>query len=511
MLVTRGLISRLVSAQLGRPLGVDDLDIDVAYPLPIDDESLSNLPKNQYEAPEIGEEPHASTISGFIALTKLSKIAGRVAQLLYRPSNGRSVSDPSWSASQQHTINKLDRTLQEWLDHEVVSLLLLSSHQLTIQPAKYKDPPSRAVRSVQIVSAVLSNAYFAVLLTLHRNFLPSNPDYPRPRAPSNSQSLSRLVDVARSSIHVLAQQPVMIPPSHHLAAACHNLWSSAVILLLCEIQSHDHIINASVGSSVESCRQTLQSLEPAWPGSRKLKELLNEVEARTKEIAASGGSAQRKKRKAGSGDMPSAKRTMSSSMLPPSSTASPRPGSSSNATNRFPGQNTPGGAYETSNTRTAVEGDGSSTSNSNPQSAQVTPPVKSSATLGPTAMDTSQLFDVAGINFDGLEMLQGFDFGTAEWNSFISPTAAAQYVMSGQSTPGSNSGPSPTGWNVQNVQDLSANQAMGLGNGNSHPPNRSPTVTGNGVGGNGSAGGFDFWSQVGGYDWASDPSVPFNI
>ena len=65
-------------------------------------------------------------MSGFVALTKLCKIAGRVAQLLYRPSNGRSVSDPSWSASQQSTINKLDRLLKDWLENDVVCVLIRS-------------------------------------------------------------------------------------------------------------------------------------------------------------------------------------------------------------------------------------------------------------------------------------------------------------------------------------------------------------------------------------------------
>jgi hypothetical protein len=110
-----------VSAQLGRPLGVDDTDIDVALPVAMDDEALAKLPKTQYEAPDTVDEPLASTISGFIALTKLCKIAGRVAQLLYRPSNGKNISDASWAASQQNHINKLDKTLKDWLDNEVVS------------------------------------------------------------------------------------------------------------------------------------------------------------------------------------------------------------------------------------------------------------------------------------------------------------------------------------------------------------------------------------------------------
>jgi len=112
----------LVSVTLGRPLCVDDLDIDVAYPAAVDDETIHNAgEKLTEEAGSLPEEPTDCTMSGFIALTKLCKIAGRVAQLLYRPSNGRSVTDPSWAEQQQRNIDKLDSLLRNWLEHEVVS------------------------------------------------------------------------------------------------------------------------------------------------------------------------------------------------------------------------------------------------------------------------------------------------------------------------------------------------------------------------------------------------------
>jgi len=400
------------------------------------------------------------------------------------------------------------------------------------QPSKYKDPSTTA-RSVQLVSAVLSNAYFAVLLTLHRNFLPSNPDYPRPRPPANSQSLSHLVEAARSVIHVAAQQRVLLPPSHHLAAACHNLWSSAIILLLCEVQARDQVVVESVGSSIESCRQTLQSLEPAWPGSRKLKELLNEVESRTKEVAAAAtgmrvANDQRKKRKALSGPHPemngSLKRPLSSSdMLPPSSTASPRHAQTWSTTRTASSPH--GRAYETSDTRTIVD-DGFQTFSSGTVSASASSNVTPPMTQAPWgSIDTSQLFDIGGVTFDGLEMLQGFDFGgnntdAGFWNSFISPTAGGQYVLSGQSTPAS--GPSPSGWVVEQNRmggsgASASGAAGGVGGGGASGAGGMPS--GQGIGGNaggmgiGVGNGMDFWSQVapGGYDWAADPNVPFNI
>jgi len=108
----------MVSIALGRPLGVDDLDIDVGYPAEVDDDVLQRMAKDSRDlTPDA--EAHGSTMSGFVALTKLCKISGRVAHLLYRPSN-KSVVDPHWAHSQQTTINKLDKSLRDWLANEVV-------------------------------------------------------------------------------------------------------------------------------------------------------------------------------------------------------------------------------------------------------------------------------------------------------------------------------------------------------------------------------------------------------
>ena len=57
-----------------------------------------------------------------------------------------------------------------------------------------------------------------------------------------------------------------------------------MILLLCEVQAREQVVVDAVGSHVESCRKSLQALEPVWPGSRKLKDLLNEVEVKAKEV-----------------------------------------------------------------------------------------------------------------------------------------------------------------------------------------------------------------------------------
>ncbi|WVR07769.1 hypothetical protein IAU60_004812 [Kwoniella sp. DSM 27419] len=544
-------LERMMSIALGRPLGVDDLDIDVAYPAEIDDEGLEKLAQtgtpNSVSASTL-EEPAGSTMSGFIALTKLCKIAGRVAHLLYRPANEKLVSDPAWAASQQSAINKLDKTLRDWLNNEV--------------PTKYKD--TSASRSISLVSATLSCSYFAILITLHRNFLPSNPDYPRPKPPPSSQSLARCVDAARSVIHIASQTRTQVPSSHHLAVYCQYLWSSAVILLLCEVQARDQVVMEAVGSHVESCRRSLQALEPVWPGSRKLKELLVDVANRAKEVATSAAKPSLKTGKKRKATMPdrrdSAANSESGLMRPPASrtqshSASPtRSGASQSARHplsaayptsldRNPEKRQR--MYETSDTRTlivpqdvAAIHQGGSTEQSSFYSLPPYPSATSTGHDGALGHAPGSLgldgvydsFDLGGVSFNPSELLQGFgDSASSFWNNMTFtpgsgtgsaadahyPAAASATTgmtvggapthppgFSGHNTPNSaaGSGPSPLGDGRQ--LQLTPQSQAGVGP-NQHTPQP----------GDGTDPFSEFWAQVAGnsFDWQADPSVPFNI
>lgn len=80
----------MMSISLGRPLGVDDFDADVAYPLEVDDTVLEKIVVEgmQVLPSELENGPEACTMSRSVALTKLYKIAGRVVYLRYRPQMG---------------------------------------------------------------------------------------------------------------------------------------------------------------------------------------------------------------------------------------------------------------------------------------------------------------------------------------------------------------------------------------------------------------------------------------
>jgi hypothetical protein len=205
-------------------------------------------------------------------------------------------------------------------------------------------------------------------------------------------------------------------------------------LLLCEVQAKDQVVIEAVASKVESCRRALQDLEPVWPGSKKLKELLNDVENRAKEVVHDP-----KKRKFPS---PEKKRQASHDKRV---------------------------RIETSDTRTNIPQD-------IPQYPMMDP------------VPDMSMFDVGGVTFDGLEMLQGFqgvdpaNIWSTLGDTFIqTPIVTQNNNNSGNGTPNSGIGPSPGGWSF-------SQNGMGLE-------------------------GTDLWSQVAGgsFDWQADPSVPFNI
>ena len=177
--------SRMVSIALGRPLGVDDLDIDVPYPAEIDDAALLRV---QHEDPPLADEAYSSTMSGFVSLTKLCRLAGRVAHVLYRPSNGRSVHESTWASNQLSQINKLDKLLKEWLEKDVVSSYQESALTAAQKVQGPRDVSFRRHRLGRLVQLILCRPHHAA-----SKFPTRQPDFPQ----TQTTSLLRLSDTMR--------------------------------------------------------------------------------------------------------------------------------------------------------------------------------------------------------------------------------------------------------------------------------------------------------------------------
>lgn len=124
------------------------------------------------------------------------------------------------------------------------------------------------------MSAVLCSTYYAVLITLHRNFLPTRRNM---MLHAGSTSVPKAVCASRSCIFLATSMNPAIPPSHHLAVFVQSLFSSAIIILLVVMHATDRNAAEIAMSEVGNCVSALEALEATWPGASKCRELLLEL------------------------------------------------------------------------------------------------------------------------------------------------------------------------------------------------------------------------------------------
>ncbi|KAF9263637.1 hypothetical protein L218DRAFT_980039 [Marasmius fiardii PR-910] len=257
-------LDRMLALALGRPLGIEDSDCDVEDPVEVDDENLA-----EYFSGATMPTDRVALMTGYISLTKLYQIAGRVLRQVYALDNCKDQLEPERKAELQRTVEALDAELTKWCDD---------------LPAVFKSQP---VTNEQVsIGAVLCSHYYSVLTTLHRNFIPVE----RSDNLVTPKSTAKAVSSARSCIRLAPSMKNVVPPSHHLAFFIQHLFSSAVILLLYAMHSREGRATHVAMEEAKSCLNALESWEGQWPGARKCKELLTELANTTSEAIARNAS-----------------------------------------------------------------------------------------------------------------------------------------------------------------------------------------------------------------------------
>ncbi|KAG9126164.1 hypothetical protein FRC07_004634 [Ceratobasidium sp. 392] len=253
-------LDRMLAVALGRPVGIDDADCDVELPVPLDDEALQS-----FFARQPVDRSSPSLMYGFIALTTLYKIAGKVLRSVYALDKCKGHLRAEKLAELQYTVDRLDAQLNAWCEE---------------LPDTFKSNPS----TPQQVSlgAILCSTYYAILITLHRNFLPTRRNVRLSWNPS-SHSVGKAVGAARSCIFLAQSIKDVIPRSHSIAFFIQYLFSAAVIVLLCLMHATDEGAAQTALAEVDACLECLLSLEDAWPGAKRCKELLKDLQSAAKE------------------------------------------------------------------------------------------------------------------------------------------------------------------------------------------------------------------------------------
>jgi hypothetical protein len=241
----------MLALALGRPLGVEDSDCDVEYPVDVDDEFLP-----EYFSGATMPQNRPSLMTGSIALSTLYQIAGRVLRQVYAIDCCKDHLEPEKKAELQRTVESLDVELTRWCEN---------------LPPAFKSEP--ATEEQVSMGAVLCSHYYSVLTTLHRNFLPLKPE----QMVITPKSTVKAVSSARSCIRLAPSIKNVVPPSHHLAFFIQHLFSSAVILLLYAMHATESRAAMAAMEEAKSTLVALESWEGHWPGARKCKELLLEL------------------------------------------------------------------------------------------------------------------------------------------------------------------------------------------------------------------------------------------
>ncbi len=178
-------LDRELASSLGRPLMLQDEDLDVELPLLVDDEGLLLRAKASLLPHQSTAEP--ALIGGFVCSLQLDKIIGLIHKTTYALNKPKSRPGSTSIESDRRKAEQLDSLLNAWLQS-------VPSH-LTYDPEESTD-------EWLIQSTLLHCKYYSCQLLLHRAFITESgatDGYPAVEFPS----LAICTNAARSIVHIV--------------------------------------------------------------------------------------------------------------------------------------------------------------------------------------------------------------------------------------------------------------------------------------------------------------------
>ncbi|KAL3461364.1 fungal-specific transcription factor domain-containing protein [Aspergillus heterothallicus] len=252
-------IDCLMSICLGRPMASDEADCCCDLPFDISNEDLEHL--------GVPHNPSSSTSSpmrGFLAFTRLCRIAARVHR--FYSSNrmrGRDTLTNDWTRLLP-TIDNLIRELDDWLQ-ELPNDIRFSAN-LT------QNGPHLTMCVIVFIlhSATIMNIY----RPLAAHYIPAtqSPDGLNLTSSIASPS-SECITAARSCIQAAELIRERVAPSHHLAFCVQYLTISGILLL----SMTDEENAPALLPDVQNALRFLGDLEAIWPGASRSRVILDKL------------------------------------------------------------------------------------------------------------------------------------------------------------------------------------------------------------------------------------------
>ncbi|KAF9652607.1 hypothetical protein BDM02DRAFT_3088957, partial [Thelephora ganbajun] len=241
-------LDRVLSMALGRPSGANDDDCDVELPVEIDDGQLQSSAEGNTLSP--GE----NFMTGFIWLTKIYIIAGKIARQL----QSSKIEDPSKDDQMSQTVRALDRELAEWVEN--------LPHNVRHATNNRKNPKMLAL----CLTAFF--VYHSAIINLHRPLIPDSDT-----STNDLSSLKQCISAAKSCLRIGEMVKEMLPTSHHLAFAVQYITLSGVLLLRCVAYGSQAGLVEAVIVDAEKCVELLEGMEGIWNGAERCREIVSDL------------------------------------------------------------------------------------------------------------------------------------------------------------------------------------------------------------------------------------------
>ncbi|KAI5118928.1 hypothetical protein M0805_003752 [Coniferiporia weirii] len=259
------LFDRMGSAGLGRPCCVRDEDIDLDFPLEVDDEYwIPNDPSwPAFKQPS--DKP--SIVSGFVSFLKLSQIMGHTMRTIYCIDKSKVLLGLVSDGWQEQIVSQLNTALDEWVESVPEHLRWSSGIEHDIFANQ---------------SATIYTSYYLALILIYRPFSQASVYLPQQDIPAKPKALfpfpadSICSNSAHAAIRIIEVQmrrglsniPNMIAVSQVCAA-------TLLMGLHASQATHEGDLETKKGEServmqdVEKCIRCLELAESRWIMARK--------------------------------------------------------------------------------------------------------------------------------------------------------------------------------------------------------------------------------------------------
>uniref|UniRef100_V5F2R6 Zn(2)-C6 fungal-type domain-containing protein n=2 Tax=Kalmanozyma brasiliensis (strain GHG001) TaxID=1365824 RepID=V5F2R6_KALBG len=258
-------LDRECASCLGRPIMLQDEDIDLDLPVEIDDEYLFNTPEDQPLPQQPSDTP--ALISGFLCSLRLDEIVGRTLKTIYALHKTKvrfGIASKEWD---ERLVTEIDSALNTWLD--------------TV-PAHLRYDPHESDDEWLLQSSYLYSKYYNCQLLVHRPFIAAKKGA-NESSILNFPSLAICTNAARSISHLLhnlGDRQLHNKVGNDVAFRSVNA-STILLMVVWGAKRNGGRVSSSASTDLRRSIDVLRAMEDHWQFCGKAVDFLESIMAAT--------------------------------------------------------------------------------------------------------------------------------------------------------------------------------------------------------------------------------------